>query len=86
MTRAELETMVAEENKGETNMTRADLETMVDEGKLREHHTSYFRGYVSRKSDGYVEPYHGHFEEGYVLRSPNWNSTNYSYITYYIFN
>ena len=39
MTRTELETMVAEENKGETNMTRAELETMVDEGKIREHHT-----------------------------------------------
>ena len=86
MTRTELETMVAEENKGETNMTRTELETMVAEGKIREHHTSYFRGYVSRKSDGYVKPYHGHFGEGYALLSPNWNSTTYSYITYYIFN
>ena len=47
-----------------------------------------YRGYVSRKKhkDGIVEKYDGKFGTGYVIRRPNWQSTGYSYITYYITN
>lgn len=50
----------------------------------REHHTSLFRGYVSRTKNPVVEEYSGRFGKGYVVRYPNWRSTQYSYITYYI--
>lgn len=48
-----------------------------------EHHTSFFRGYVSRTKKPVVEEYSGLFGTGYVVRYPYWGSTTYSYITYY---
>ena len=62
----------------------ADLASMVDARLLRKLHTSLFRGYVSRVDGPDVVPYKGRFGEGYALLSPNWDSTNYSYITYYV--
>ena len=54
----------------------------------RLHHTSLTRGYVSRK-DGTKQPftpYKGRFGEGFTRLLPNWGSTNYSFIEYYIVN
>lgn len=65
-------------------MNKETLMQMVENGNLIQLHTSYFKGYVSRKTTGYVEPYSGRFGEGYVLKEPCWKSTTYSYITYYI--
>lgn len=48
------------------------------------HHTASYRGYVSRVNGPIVEPYRGKFGEGYVVRSPRWDTTTYAYITYYI--
>ncbi len=48
------------------------------------HHTASYRGYVSRVHGPIVEPYRGKFGEGYVVRSPRWDTTTYAYITYYI--
>ena len=52
------------------------------------HHTSLTRGYVSRKplkkSTNPFTPYKGRFGEGFTRLSPNWSSTQYSFITYYI--
>ena len=67
-------------------ITTTQIQALVDAGKLKELHTSTFRGYVSRKKhkDGIAEKYDGKFGKGYVIRRPNWQSTGYSYITYYI--
>ena len=66
-------------------ITTTQIQALVDAGKLTEHHTSLYRGYVSRKTpEGIAEKYDGKFGKGYVIRRPNWQSTGYSYITYYI--
>lgn len=69
-------------------MKIAEIEKMVESGVLYEHHTSYARGYVSRKmkwSELEGEEYKGKFGEGFKVYSPNFNSTNYCYVTYYIY-
>jgi len=49
------------------------------------HHTSLTKGYVSRKTGSHpFVPYKGRFGEGFTRLSPNWKSTQYSFITYYI--
>lgn len=50
----------------------------------RKHHTAYCRRYESRRGSGHLEPYKGRFGTGYRLISPNWGSTVYSYVTYYV--
>lgn len=57
--------------------------------QYREHHTSWARGYVSRKPNsdgtyGYSEPYNGKFGKGYIEHTPSWSTTQYHTITYYI--
>ena len=49
------------------------------------HHTSWCKGYVSRKT-GETEPalYKGKFGEGYTTYSPSWGSSQYCHINYYI--
>ncbi len=65
-------------------MTAQDLEAKVAAGELTKLHTSYVRAYVSRKSGEIVRPYKGKFGTGFALLSPNWDSSRYSYITYYV--
>ena len=48
------------------------------------HHTASCRGYVSRKSDGVVEEYHGRFGDGYKVLHPRWDTTTYCWVSYYI--
>ena len=48
------------------------------------HHTSWHRGYISRRSEGYVETYEGRFGRGYTWHQPSWKSTQYHRVTYYI--
>lgn len=50
----------------------------------KHHHTSRARRYVSRKSDGVVEPYSGKFGRGYKVYTPAWDSSTYCYVTYYV--
>lgn len=64
--------------------TLAELQQKVANGEIKMHHTSYVRLYVSRKSKPLVEEYKGKFGEGYVVLSPNWNSSRYSLKTYYV--
>lgn len=66
-------------------ITVEQLHAMRDAGTVAEHHTATRRGYVSRKSNGRVEPYIGRFGRGYIHVQPNWRSTSYVIITYYIF-
>lgn len=53
-------------------------------GLVKKLHTSLCCGYVSRKTGRVVKKYKGKFGEGFVLLSPNWESTRYSYVTYFI--
>lgn len=48
------------------------------------HHSALKAGYVSRKSDGYVTSYRGRFGTGYLVHKPNWKSSNYHIVDYYI--
>lgn len=66
-------------------MTYEKLNEMHDKKQIKYHHTSLFRGYVSRKNPPDPIPYKGRFGEGYKLERPNYNSTTYSFVTYYIF-
>jgi len=52
---------------------------------LYEHHTSLCRGYVSRK-DNLVrwDNYAGRFGKGIRVYSPNYESTQYCYVTYWV--
>ena len=61
-----------------------ELSKKVESGQLKRLHTSYFRGYISRVTGPQVTKYKGRFGEGYAVRSPNWGSTRYAYITYYV--
>jgi len=65
-------------------MTIEKLNEMVKNGSLKQLHTSTKRGYVSRKSNGIVQYYKGKFGNGFILLSPNYNSTQLCFITYYI--
>ena len=60
--------------------------------RCRYSHTSLKQGYVSRvkpnsehpASKGYYKPYSGRFGEGFAELEPNWNSTRYCFISYWI--
>lgn len=61
-----------------------NYEKLVKSKKYYFHHSAYFRGYVSRVGDYGVEKYNGRFGKGYKVYVPNWNSTTYSFVRYYI--
>lgn len=53
--------------------------------ECREHHTSTFRGYISRRlSEPLYEEYDGRFGRGFKELIPNWDSSQYSYVRYWI--
>jgi len=55
--------------------------------KYKLHHPSWGKGYVSRKlteAEFPVEPYKGRFGKGYKVKKPNWNSTTYCIIEYWV--
>lgn len=64
--------------------TIQDIKEQVAAGKLIESHTSYKRGYVSRKIDGIVSGYDGRFGKGFVVSAPCFKSTQFCYVTYYV--
>lgn len=47
-------------------------------------HTSYVREYVSRKIDGVVRQYKGRFGTGVKVLRPNSESSQYSFVDYYL--
>ena len=65
-------------------MNTKTLEAKVASGELTKLHTALVREYVSRKTGSVVRPYKGRFGTGYAVLSPNWDSSRYSFITYYI--
>lgn len=49
------------------------------------HHTALNGGYISRKlKDGIIEEYDGRFGKGYTVKKPNFESTRYYHISYYV--
>lgn len=64
---------------------RDAMQAEIDAGTLRHHHTSWTRGYVSRRNpQGHVAPYKGRFGEGYTVATPSWESTQYCYLAYWV--
>lgn len=61
-----------------------EIEKAVQANSLRSIGPSMSRGYVSRKTTGYVAPYKGRYGTGFCVYRPNWESTRYSFVTYYV--
>ena len=67
-------------------MNTLELKAAIKNGEIKRHHTALFRGYVSRVgTESEPREYHGRFGDGFTMVSPNWDSTFYSYKTYYIY-
>ena len=64
--------------------TGKPVETFVFPSGAIFHHTALQRGYCSRKSNGFVEPYAGRFGVGFKVHKPNFSSSAYHYIDYYV--
>lgn len=68
-------------------MKYTDLLCQSQSGKYHFSHSSYARGYVSRKLkaiDYPVEEYAGRFGNGYKVLKPNWKSTQYMIVEYWV--
>lgn len=61
------------------------IEQAMKKAGAKKLHTSLARGYISRKTNGLLKPYKGRFGEGFIHEEPNWKSTSYYYVTYYVF-
>ena len=72
----------------ENRCTDPDLLKLENNGVLYEHHEATCRGYISRKlvpEELPVYPYAGRFGRGFRVLLPNWESTNYSRVKYFIY-
>ena len=66
-----------------------DIEKACEKGYLNKVHTSLCRQYVSRKipdNELPIERYEGKYGKGYKVFSPNYRSSQYSFVTYYLEN
>ena len=61
------------------------LKAFLEENKFTYHHTALTRGYISRKSQGILSTYHGHFGRGFAIETPCTNGTQWHQISYYIY-
>lgn len=71
-----------------SNYTFLDLLRLESNGVLYEHHEATWRGYLSRRlspEELPVYPYTGKFGKGFKVLLPNWGSTNYSRVKYFIY-
>ena len=71
-----------------SNYTFLDLLSLESNGVLYEHHEATCRGYLSRKlspEELPVYPYKGKFGRGFKVLLPNWESTRYSRVKYFIY-
>lgn len=64
--------------------TLHEINAAVAAGQLKVARTSMWRGYVSRKTNGHAASYKGKYGSGYCVFRPNWESTRYSFVTYYV--
>lgn len=65
-------------------MTKKNNQILKKLEGLVYHHTSYCRGYVSRKTDGYAVPYGGRFGKGVAVHIPCYHSTRYHLVQYWV--
>ena len=61
-----------------------DPDTILNESNAKYHHTAKFLGYVSRKIECELFLYKGRFGTGFIVAYPNYKSTLYCYIDYFI--
>ena len=61
------------------------LKRLQDAGLLFCHHSSWSRGYVSRKGSPCVEFYRGRFGIGFRVFSSSIDSSRYCRVTYYVY-
>ena len=66
-------------------MSVSELNKKVQNGEIVLHHAALNRGYISRKSEGTVVDYKGYFGKGFKVFLPNWDSTRYCVVAYYIY-
>jgi len=80
--------MLKETNINGVNKMSTTLADINKDGNLGLHHTSLKCGYVSRKlrddRDIIATPYKGHFGTGYTVDLPNYDSTRYCKVAYYV--
>lgn len=65
--------------------TGKPIESFIFPRGIEFHHSSLQRGYCSRKADGFVEPYEGRFDVGFVIHRPYWRSTSYHTVEYWLY-
>lgn len=66
-------------------MTIDEINTAVANGTLKTIGPSMWRGYVSRVGEvTEAHPYKGKYGSGYAVYRPNWRSSRYSFVTYYV--
>lgn len=51
---------------------------------MKLHHTALARGYISRKIEGTVESYDGVFGKGFKVMKPNFKSSRYVIVEYWV--
>lgn len=61
-----------------------DLDTILSGNNATYHHTAKFLGYVSRKKEHELFLYKGRFGTGFIVAYPNFRSTMFCYISYFI--
>lgn len=66
-------------------ITIKELKKLVSEGKLVHVKKSLNRGYESRKGNGRIVRYEGKYGTGYKWYIPNYDSTRYVIVRYFIF-
>lgn len=65
--------------------TGEDLEKLIYSGKLdMKVANSRYKGYVSRKSDGFGIDYSGKYGHGIRFFEPAFDSAQYCYVSYYV--
>lgn len=61
-----------------------NLDTILNESNAKFKRKSKFLGYVSRKKEHEIFYYKGRFGTGFIVAYPNYKSTLYCYIDYFI--
>lgn len=60
------------------------INELANDKRYTLHHRATAKGYVSRKTQGYVKEYSGRFGKGYAVFEPRFDTTRFVYITYYV--
>ena len=66
------------------NNIKAMEALLFAQGYIR-HHVASRRGYVSRKTAGYIEPYRGKYGVGVQWVYPRYDTTRYCYVEYWVY-